>query len=339
MNIGQGKIGVAVVGLGVGEHHAHTYLATGQCELRWLYDLDSEKAQMLIDKLGTGAVADSFEAILQKPDVQVVSIASFDDAHFKQLVAALNAGKHVFVEKPICRTVGELQVIKQAWSKYQGKLKLSSNLVLRGAPVYQWLKQKLDAGDFGEIYAFDSDYLYGRLHKITHGWRKNVENYSVMLGGGVHLIDLMVWLAGERPSSVWARGNGICTKNTDFRYNDYITAALLFPSGLIGRITANFGCVHRHQHVMRIFGTKATFICDDAGPRLHLTREPSVTASTVTLPTLPATKGDLIPRFVSAILDDEDLKAHTQVIFDVISICAASDEALRSHSAVEVKYV
>jgi predicted dehydrogenase len=337
-------IGVAVVGLGVGEQHARAYLATGRCQLRWLYDLEASQACSVAEKLGAGTVARCFEQILEDPDVQAVSIASYDDAHFAQVVAALDAGKHVFVEKPLCRTVDELLAIKHTWSKHGGKLKLSSNLVLRTAPVYQWLQQKVEAGDFGNLYAFDGDYLYGRLHKITQGWRKAVEPYSVMLGGGVHLVDLMLWLIGERPASVYATGNRICTENTGFRYYDYVAATLRCPSGLIGRITANFGCVHRHQHMVRLFGTEATFVCDDAGPRLHVARDPSAAvgarhASPVHLPTLPATKGELIAPFVSAILADANLNAHSQTIFDVISICAACDQALQLGSEVEVRYV
>lgn len=332
-------IGVAVIGLGVGEKHARAWLATGRCGSIWLYDLDREKAETVAADLGAGKIATSLEEVLESPEIHVVSIASYDDDHFGQVVAALEAGKHVFVEKPICRTVEELQAIKAAWSKHGGKIKLSSNLILRAAPVYQWLKANVDAGEFGEIYSFDGDYLYGRLHKITHGWRKGVDNYSVMLGGGVHLVDLMLWLTGERPSSVCAAGNRICTEDSDFRYDDFVTTILWFPSGLAARITANFGCVHRHQHVVRLFGTDATFIHDDMGPRLHVTRDPEVAASPVTAFTLPKTKGDLIPPFVSAILGDEDLDADTQTIFDAISVCAASDRALRSNSAEEIYYV
>lgn len=333
------KIGVAVVGLGVGEQHARAYLSSGQCDLRWLYDLDPGKANAMVGKLKAGGAAASFEKILSDPHVKVVSIASFDDAHFEQVLAALEAGKHVFVEKPICRTVDELKVIKQAWSKHNGKLKLSSNLILRTAPVYQWLKEKIAADDFGDIYAFDGDYLYGRLHKIAQEWRSEVQDYSVMLGGGVHLIDLMVWLTGERPLSVNAMGNRICTMNTDFIYNDFVAALFRFPSSLIGRVTANFGCVHRHQHVMRIFGTKATFIYDDMGPRLHTRRDPSFEANPVTLAALPKTKGDLIAPFISAIMNDENLNDYTQTIFDTISICTACDQALKYNTEVEVNYV
>src|SRR5262245_58944452 len=129
-----GKIGVAVAGLGIGEQHALTYVATGQCELRWLYDLDHHKAQALAHKLGAGRAAQSFEELLADPDTQILSIASYDDAHFEQVVAALDAGKHVFVEKPVCRTTAELQDVKRAWAKHGGRIKLSSNLVLRAAP-------------------------------------------------------------------------------------------------------------------------------------------------------------------------------------------------------------
>ncbi len=339
MSLEQNRLGVAVVGLGVGEQHARAYLATGQCQVRWLYDLQLHKAHDLAAALEAGTPAPSFEQILRDPEVDVVSIASYDDAHAAQVIAALEAGKHVFAEKPLCRTLAELQAIKRAWGRHHGKVKLSSNLVLRAAPAYQWLKRHLAAGEFGTPYAFDGDYLFGRLEKITTGWRREVDDYSVMQGGGVHLVDLMLWLLGERPVSVYATGNRICTQHTAFRYLDYVAATLRCPSGLTGRVTANFGCVHRHQHVVRLFGTKATFVCDDAGPRISLTRDPAAAATPVTLSPLPATKGALIPQFVTAVLMDEDLSAHTQTLFDVISVCIACDEALHARSEVEVAYV
>ena len=232
-----------------------------------------------------------------------------------------------------------MEIIKQAWIQHRDKLKLSSNLVLRSAPLYQWLKQRIESGDFGQIYAFDGDYLYGRLHKITQGWRNNENNYSVMLGGGVHLVDLMLWLTGEKPSSTYVAGNKICTQGTVFRYYDHISASLTFPSSMLGRITSNSGCVHRHHHVIRVFGTQATFIYDDSGPRLHRTREPCASASQVSYSTLPATKGDLIPALVDAVVYDNDWNQHTQKMFDVISVCVASDVAVTSNFPQEIKYI
>src|SRR5947207_2011677 len=63
---------------------SRAYLATGGCELRWLYDLDEDRARRLAAELGTGAVARTYDEVLADPAVNLVSIASSDDAHFEQ---------------------------------------------------------------------------------------------------------------------------------------------------------------------------------------------------------------------------------------------------------------
>jgi len=332
------KLGVAVIGLGIGERHLRAYHADPRCEIHWVLDHNPDKAKALADETGAG-VGPSYEAILTDANVQIVSIASFDDDHAVQVVQALNAGKHVFVEKPICQTVEQLQEIQKTWSLHHGRLKLASNLILRAAPAYLWLKEKLLAGEFGRIYSFDGEYLYGRLHKITEGWRNGVDNYSVMEGGGVHLIDLMLWLTGERPHSVFSMGNRISTEGTKFRYNDFVAATMQMESGLVGRIVANFASVHRHQHVVRVYGTKGTFIYDDMGARVHWTRDEAAEASPIKLPVLPADKGDLIPAFISAVIHDDDIQQQTQAVFDGLSISAACDRALNTQRMEIISYL
>jgi predicted dehydrogenase len=332
------ELGIAIVGLGIGAEHARAYARMPECTVRWLHDLDPDRADRLAEELGQGRRAADFESIIADPDVDVVSIATYDDDHWAQTVDALRAGKHVFVEKPMCRSLAELHEIAEAW-RAAGHPHVASNLPLRGASLYQGLRQAIEAGELGTIYAFDGDYLYGRLHKLTDGWRGDVDDYSVMQGGGVHLVDLMLWLTGERPVSVSAAGNRVCTAGTAFRYDDFVAATFRFESGLIGRITANFGCVHRHQHVVRVFGTAATFIYDDLGPRIHPSRDPSVTAIPVDLSPLPLVKGVLIPPFVAAIAAGDDGRARTRHDFDVISACFAADAAAKADSRVEVEYV
>lgn len=322
----------------MGVEHARAYLRTGACVLRCVHDLDAGRMGRVQGELGQGRAAQSFEDILADDLVDVVSIASYDDAHAAHVVAALKAGKHVFVEKPLCRSVEELRAVKAAWLA-GGDRHLASNLVLRAAPLYQWLRRAVVAGELGEVYAFDGDYLYGRLHKITDGWRGHVDDYSVMQGGGVHLVDLMLWLTGQKPVSVTAVGNRICTAGTAFRYDDYVSSTYQCATGLIGRITANFGCVHRHQHVVRLFGTRGTFVHDDLGPRLHASRDPAVPPQPLRLSALPATKGDLIPEFIQGILDETDTSARTQHDFNVMSVCLAADQAASARHPVEIEYV
>ena len=332
-----GGLGVAVVGLGVGEQHARAYAALPACGPLVLHDLDGSRTEALARELGAEAAV-SYEEILADPRIAVVSIASFDDAHFEQVVAALDAGKHLFVEKPLCRTVAEARAVKAAWERAGARLHVESNLVLRAAPLYRWLREEREAGRLGQVYAFDGDYLYGRLAKITEGWRKDVLDYSVLLGGGVHLVDLLMWITGERPSAVSAVGNRIVTAGTAFRHPDYAAATFTFPSGLIGRVTANFGCVHRHQHVVRVFGSEATVIVDDAGPRIHRERDGGAPAKALVLAPLPPSKGALIPRFVAAVLAGEPVRGPVQHELDVVSACAAADRALAEGETIAVDY-
>lgn len=333
-----GRLGVAVVGLGVGEAHARAYLATGACDLRWLLDLDRARAEALARDLGAGAVAESYEQVLADPAVGAVSIASFDDAHFEQVLAALRAGKHVFVEKPLCRSLDEARAIRGAWQDAGSRLRIESNLVLRAAPLFRWLRGELTAGALGRVYAFDGDYLYGRLDKITKGWRRDVDDYSVMLGGGIHLVDLMLWVTGERPSWVEAAGNRVVTAGTSFRYPDFVAATFGFPSGLIGRITANFGCIHAHQHVVRLFTTERTVLSDDAGVREHVARDGGAPPRTLALEPVPASKGDLIRAFVSAVGQDDEVRSALDHELAVISVCAAADRALAAGGNVAIDY-
>lgn len=332
------KVGVAVIGLGIGERHVWAYHKDPRCEVRWLLDHNNMKAKALANETGAG-VGSSYETILNDENVQIVSIASFDDDHASQVLQALNAGKHVFVEKPLCQRMAQLKEIYQAWSKHNGKLKLASNLILRVAPVYQWLKEKVQAGDFGKIYSFDGEYLYGRLYKLTEGWRNEIENYSVIEGGGIHLIDLMLWLMNERPTSVVSMSNRISTEGTKFRYNDFVASTLQMGNGLICRIVANFGSVHRHQHVVRVYGTNGTFLYDDMGPRVHWSRDEDKKAEMLNMPTLPVDKGDLIPKFVSAVLEDEDIYEQTQATFDSLSISVACERALITKGMETIGYL
>jgi predicted dehydrogenase len=305
--------------------------------LRLVFDRDPERATRVLSELPQAKAAPSFEAVLADPLVDIVSIASYDDDHFGQVMAALAAGKHVFCEKPLCLQSEQLAQIEAAWTAARGCY-LASNLVLRSAPLYRWLKQAIAAGELGEIYAFDGDYLYGRVHKIVEGWRAGVDAYSVMLGGGVHLVDLMLWLTGQKPDSVGAMGNRISTRGSAFRYLDFVAASFGFPSGMVGRITANFGCVHKHQHVVRVFGTKATFVYDDQGPRLHRSRGPEDSAESVAQAALPSGKGDLIPELIDAIADGRDWNAQTRQEFDVIAACLAADRAIDADQRTRIRY-
>lgn len=330
-------IKAAVVGLGVGAAHARAYATTPGASLVRVFDIDETRRRACEAEYRLPATS-SFNAILEDPDVEMISIASYDDAHGEEVLAALAAGKHLLVEKPLARSMEELRLIKSAWIA-AGRPLLASNLVLRAAPLYLWLKESIARGDFGEIYAFDGDYLYGRLHKITEGWRKDVADYSVLQGGGIHLIDLMLWLTGQRPSSAWACGTRIATRGTDYRYDDYTAATWKFPSGLVGRVTANYGCVHPHQHELRIFGTKATFLLDDMGPRVHRGRDAAPRRESIALASVPDHKGALVPELIAALGEEKSTEATTLHEMNLLAACFAADRSAAAGVEIPVEIV
>lgn len=327
---------VGVIGLGVGEEHVAAFAAHGACRVVALCDRDRERLNAAGARHPQARLVADASDLLADPDVEVVSIASYDDDHCDHVVAALHAGKDVFVEKPMCRSAAELARVRSAWEGTDREL--ACNLVLRAAPLYVWIRERIAKGGLGSLYAFDGDYLYGRLEKITHGWRGRVDDYSVMAGGGVHLVDLMLGLTGQRPHTVSAVGNRISSEGAEFRYHDFVAATFEFESGMVGRVTANFGCVHPHQHVVRIFGTEMTFLHDDCGARLRDSRDPGRGAAPLDLAPLPESKGALIPSFVDDVLAGRRNPSRVRHEFDVVSACVYADEALRTGERVRIRY-
>ncbi len=329
---------VGIIGLGIGEQHVIGYRRNPHCEVASICDFNPQKLSEVSSRYPGVRTNSNSDELLDDPEIDLISIASHDDDHCEQICRAFRNGKHVFVEKPLCQSLAQLKSFQSAWEAQGRRLKIKSNLVLRAAPLYVWARNQIASGKLGDVYSFDGDYLYGRLSKITNGWRTKTDEYSVMAGGGVHLIDLMIWLTQQRPQTIQTVGNRACANGSAFRYNDYAASTMTFDSGMLARVSANFGCVHGHQHVVRIFGTQGTLLYDDQGPRFQSHRDPAPPAEVLSESPLPTSKHVLIDDFVSAIIEDEDLRSETQFDFDVMSVCIASDESLAKATSIKIQY-
>ena len=111
----------------------------------------------------------------------------------------------------------------------------------------------------GKIYLIEVEYNYGRKSKLMDGWRAN-PNYSMVLGGGLHMLDLMFWLMPERPKN----GASFGVSTTRARV-DTVQAIMQFPSGAIGRLGVNGGYEGRHYHRVAVFGDRDGAIVETAG--------------------------------------------------------------------------
>jgi predicted dehydrogenase len=315
----------AVIGLGVGEAHARTYGEHPDCELVGLCDIDAGRlAEIAAQHPGVRTTVDPRE-LLRDPEIDVVSIASYDDAHYAQVKTALEHGKHVFVEKPLCVRRDEAAELRRVLAERPGQV-LSSNLVLRASPRFRALKMLIDDGRLGDLYYVEADYDYGRLHKITEGWRGDLPHYSVVLGGGVHVVDLLLWLTGRRVVEVSAYGNRIASAGTKFRFDDLVVALLRFEDGVLGKVAANFGSATPHFHAVQVFGTEATFVNgpEDAWLVDRERRAP------IDAPYPGVGKGELIPAFVDAVLGRGDLVVGPDEVFAALDVCFAIEESAAS---------
>lgn len=334
-------LNVGVIGLGVGERLAATFSAIPDCRLVAICDKDADKLAEVGNRFPTAQRFADADALIHCDGIDVIAIASYDDAHSNQIVSALDAGRHVFAEKPLCQSAVELAAIREAL-KRNPSLRLSSNTLLRNSPRFRDLRNRISGGDMGRLYCIEADYLYGRFHKILDGWRGNIPGYSVMLGGGIHMIDLVLWLCGERPVDVSATGNAIVSEGSKFEGPDCVMALLNFPSGLIAKVGANFGCVHPHYHRLAVWGTKATFENTLAAPgrtaSIWNTSDPAHEPLRLDTAYPGVDKGVLIPSFIDAILGRGPAEVEEDDVFAAVSVCLAIDMARKSGHRTAVAY-
>ena len=84
---------------------------------------------------------------------------------------------------------------------------MSSNMVLRCNPRFEYLRKLYKSKKFQDLYFIEGDYYWGRpTNYLSGSW---IDNYSIILGAAIHLIDLIIWIIGQRPTHIEAIGNRI----------------------------------------------------------------------------------------------------------------------------------
>lgn len=332
------KLRAGVIGFGVGEQHAEALAAIAECELVAVCDRDRQKLNQVALRFPGVQAVEVDRDILDDPTIDLVCIASYDSDHFSQTLRALENGKHVFVEKPFVVHEQEARTVREALQKNR-QLRLSSNLILRCSPRFLDLRQRIQNGELGRLYHVEADYNYGRLQKITEGWRGQLDFYSAVHGGGVHVVDLLMWLTGDRIVEVSAIGNAIASEGSGFKNFDNVVALVRFAGGAVGKVGVNFGCVAPHFHPVELYGTKATFVNGRECGWLFTSRDKHVPPVRIDTDYPGVHKGALIAGFVKAIVDRSKAEVTEEDVFAGLSVCFAIERSAHSGSPVKVDYV
>lgn len=266
----------AIIGhTGAGNYgHGLDMIFTGRpdVEVVAVADADADGRAKAAARNGAARAYADYQEMLNREKPDLVSVAPrWTRQHHAMALAALHAGAHVFLEKPITRTLAEadelLSVARRA------RLKIAVAHQMRLAPNLVFLKQQLEAGLIGEL-----------LQIRAHGKQDHRAGGEDLIVLGVHLFDLMRWFAGDPQ---WCSGRLLqdgrditledarpATEDIGPVAGDNLLAQFGFPKG----VTASFSSRRDYQAVagpwgMELIGTRGTVrILADISPRIFLRR-------------------------------------------------------------------
>ena len=246
------KKGVAIVGFGgMGGWHKNKLLKSDVAELCGIWDIKEDRRQAARDE--NIHVYSSFEDVLADEKVDIVTIAVPNELHMPLSIAALEAGKNVISEKPVCLSSQELADIIAA-SERTGKL-FTTHQNRRWDADFLMMKQVYESGDLGEVFTMESR-VQGS-HGIPGDWRgKKEHGGGMMLDWGVHLIDQILQITKERKIE---RIYCVFDHITNYEVDDGFKLDIYFEEGLVARIevgTSHFISLPRHY----MNGTNGTAI-------------------------------------------------------------------------------
>jgi predicted dehydrogenase len=193
----QPRLRIGVIGAGVGALHLAAYAQLPQVEIVALAGLDDERVRRVAAEYNVPQTYREYEHLLAAANVHAVSVCLPNALHTPVSIAALEAGKHVLVEKPLARNAAEAQSIVDAAAAHDRVLMVSFDKRFRND--VQWIKQYVDSGAIGTIY-------YAKAHWMRRAGIPRLGSWFVskeQAGGGplidlgVHVLDIAMYLMGE----------------------------------------------------------------------------------------------------------------------------------------------
>ncbi|MEN6623378.1 MAG: Gfo/Idh/MocA family oxidoreductase [Smithella sp.] len=242
-------LGIAVIGAGYwGKNLVRNFFEIGN--LKTICDYDEKIREQMSKNYAGVKITDDYISVLNDPEIQGVVIAAPAALHFNLAKQALDAGKHVFVEKPLSLTYQEgEQLVTMAREKQ--KILFVGHILHYHAAVIK-LKEMIRNGDIGRI-----QYIYSR--RLSLGKIRREEN--ILWSFAPHDISLILSLVGEDPHYVDAVGSNFLHA----RIADVTMTNLKFPSGIGAHIFVSWLNPFKEQRLI-IVGSQGMLVFDDTQP-------------------------------------------------------------------------
>lgn len=220
------KLGVAVIGTGFwGKNHARVYKELESTELMAICDRDAALARAVAGQFGVKAYTSS-SWMLKNEDVEAVSVCTWSTSLAKEAMSALQAGKHVLVEKPMATTTKQAE--KLVVTAKENGLHFTVGFLMRFIPGVRSIRESVESKKVGELVCANA--------KRVSQWPERIGDVGVVKDTAIHDIDVMRFVFREDPIAVYAQ----CGSMRHRKFEDYAMIMLSFADGKSAFIKSNW---------------------------------------------------------------------------------------------------
>ena len=256
------RLRLAVIGAGFwGRNHIRVLSEIPEAELIAVCDINRERAEAISKKYNIKAYADSRD-LYRKEDFDAVTICVWSTNLYSKAIEALDAGKHVLVEKPMASRVDEAEKMLEAAES--AGLHLTVGFIERFNPAVKRLKEAIKGGRIGRPVSATG--------KRVSKWPERIGDVGVVKDTAIHDIDLMRFIFEEDPIAVYARAGRLKHK----RFEDYAQVMLAFPDEKSAFLEANWLTPYKVRK-LTVTGSEAIITVD------YITQEITIETSNQTL--------------------------------------------------------
>lgn len=200
-------------------------------------------------------VTNDYHKLLEDDTIDLIIVSTQHNTHAKFTIKALNAGKNVYCEKPLCLTLDELDAIEKAYNSSKGELFCGLNR--RYSPLVRQIKEKLSTDKIPAVY----NYIVNAGYIPEEHWTQDEKaGGGRIIGEACHFIDTIQYMDGSRLKAL----NVAFADNQAFPKNDNAVITLRFESGAIGTITyTSMGSKKYPKEQLRVFSNGIVCVLDN----------------------------------------------------------------------------
>ena len=254
-------LGFGIVGVGmIADFHAQAIAATPGAKLLGVATRNASNGTAFAQKPGVPFATTSVDELVKRPEIDVVCVTTPSGVHLEPALAAIRAGKHVVIEKPLEITPERADEI----------LRAADAARVRVVPIFQarfgegarTLKAALEAGRFGRLVLASAYVKWHRGPTYYGGWKgvKKLDGGGATMNQAIHAVDLLQWFAGM-PEEIF----GWTTRrvHTQIEVEDTASATLRFANGSLGTIEASTALWPGWQRRLEICGENGSVVLED----------------------------------------------------------------------------